>query len=345
MSKTQELEEALNTIEELCTTEQIKELLRQSKKEDDEVKISAEKKHDLVHVNLKAAVEAKLISLESLFGLIRASEENGNQHVFYYKASRQLAATLSYQQIGQRIWGDNYSKKLETFPSAKVVPNSYRVADFRGVGQNKPNDWILKIYGHAFVARATGEEEERATNRLWREFIVEPLRIVLVARWNSPDLLEIRVQRNESRRRIESWEEEIWKTLGSALVKSQFSPWVLRKQMGRLITENEKNALVYTFRDASLIDKTGVHATFQTESDQGSLFASEETKSAVKNYMDSESECSGLTITWLQRGSTGPKKQLRTLLGSKASNEMIVFGHCYSGDLDYVTDQLRYFGA
>ena len=90
-----ELKDALLLVGELSTTDQIKEVLRRRKGEDG-VRLTAETKEDLVRRNLREAVEAKAVGLDDVFELIRSGEENGNQHIFYYRPKvRRIAETLT----------------------------------------------------------------------------------------------------------------------------------------------------------------------------------------------------------------------------------------------------------
>jgi hypothetical protein len=338
MSKTDELDDALTLAEGLCTSEQIKDLLRK-RKGNENVRITAESKEDLIHRNLRDAVAARAIDVGEVYDLIRLAEETGNQHIFYYRPkTKRLAEALTYEFVARQLWGSAWEKKVAEFPSIRLKPNDYRYADFRQFSK-KPKDWILKIYGQNVVTRFTGKTEQRGQS-LWREYVDEPLRIVLSARWNSPDLLEIRVQRNESRRRIEEWLNRVWAMLSPALVLGQFDPWNLQPSMARIILEHEKHATLYTFRDAS-IDDMGVHASFQAFEDDGDLFASQRSIDAIKSYVRADGDCKALAVTWLANPNAAPQKEIRTLLGARAAGETIVSGHCLPGDLDYVTDQLR----
>jgi hypothetical protein len=340
MNKNDELGDALALAGQLCTSDQIKELLRK-RKGNENVRLSAESKEDLVHRNLREAISAKAMDIDEVFDLIRLAEENGNQHIFYYRPkTRRIAEALSYESVARQLWGSTWEKRLAEFPSIRLKPNDYRYSDFR-ILPKKPKDWILKIYGQNVVTRFTGKTEQRGSS-LWREYVEEPLRIVLSARWNSPDLLEIRVQRNESRRRVEEWRQKVWSMLSPALTLSRFDAWDLKTSMTRIILEHEKHEKIYTFRDAS-IDDMGVHANFQAYSDEGDLFASQRSIDAIKSYVRAEGDCRGLAVTWLANPNATPQKEIRTLLGAREAGEMIVSGHCLPGDLDHVTDQLRSF--
>jgi hypothetical protein len=353
MSNYKELDEALALVETLATTEQIQALLR-TRKGDKNVRIGAENKNAVVFRNLREAVEKRAIDIESVFNLIRDSEENGNQHIFYYKPkSRAIATALSFENIAPQLFGSRWEKKLEDdFPQIKLKPNDFKTSDFRRL-QKKPQDWILKIYGQTTIEKLTAEQELEGTTALWRKFNYEELRIVLMARWNSPDLLEVRVQRDSSRRRVEGWHNIVWETLKPHIIRGQFDAWGLSNGMKNLMSKHAGNEKIYNFRDAKVID-TDIHVTFQAYSDIGTLFEREATSDSLQGYLDAKSEWDGITVTWLPQTNNIPVKETRTFLGVKQSmdmqkrvgsqsNEVIVQAHCSAEDLDYVTGQLRQF--
>ena len=167
---------------------------------------------------------------------------------------------------------------------------------------------------------------------------------MLSARWNDPNLLEIRVQRNESRKRIEEWFQKVWQMLSPALSASQFSPWALTNAMKRIALEFKKHSGIYEFRDIGVLDKEqDVFANFQTFSDQGSLFKSEQTVDAITSFLEANGTLRGLAVRWLARPTSEPQKEVRSLLGMKEPHEAIISGHSSAEDLDYVTEQLRSF--
>ena len=131
--------------------------------------------------------------------------------------------------------------------------------------------------------------------------------------------------------------------LKPALVGTQFDAWELTKTMERLILKQQQHEDLYTFRDASILDSKGVHANFHTDADDGNLFESTQARDSIQEFMEAHSNCRGLTVTWLAKPDSAPEKEIRTLLGAKGPNEMIVFGRCLTGDLDHVTNQLRRF--
>lgn len=351
MANYKEVDETLALVKEFATTEQIQSLLRTRKKE---VRITGENKDQIVDRNLREAIDSRVINIENVFDLIRDAEENGNQHIFYYKAkSKAIADALAFEKVAPRLFGSAWEKKLaDDFPQIKLKPNDFKVSDFRR-HKKKPKDWIYKIYGQSIVEKLTAEEE-REGGALWRKFEFESLRIVLLARWNSgPDLLEIRVQRDTSHKKVEGWHNTVWEKLNPHLMRRQFDPWPLSKIMASLMNKHTQNKTLYNFRGAQLGDGAGNQATFETETETGDLFATSEMTLSVES-LTKKRDPKGLIVTWLTQKSGGPSKELRTPLGIKQSenmrnfvgdlsNEIVISAHCSAEDVDYVTAQLRSF--
>lgn len=305
--------------------------------------IDRREKNLLVVRNLRDALDARAITLESVFNLIRDAEENGNQHICYFRPkTKKLTEALTLDFLATNLWGPQRSKVTGAFPAIRLTPNAFMYADLRQHNPRKPKDWLMKIYGDTLITRPTGKVEDRGDNLFWKEFKNEPLRIVLLARWNSPDLLELRVQRDESRKRIDAWFTQLWSMLRPALIPEQFIAWDLDRALAKLVLNQDKNEAVYEFRDASVMDeKGGVRARFESDSDQGNLWASARTKESLQAYVKDIGNCEAGGILWKPQPSGTPAKELRTLIGARRRNEIIVPSHCPAGDLEYVTDQLR----
>jgi hypothetical protein len=345
MTHQKDLDEALSLVEKLCTGDQVRGLLR-TKKGDENVRISAEDKEDLVRKNLRNAVESKAIEIEKVYGLIQDSEENGNQHIFYYRTGQKLADALTFDHVAKQIWGASWNKAVAEFPSIRLKPDSYKISDFRPFSARKPKDWILKIYGQKTIMQPSGKTDTDTDGSVWRQYVPENLRIVLSARWNSPDLLEIRVQRNESRKRIEEWYKQVWSMLSPAMAKDQFKAWELKTTMRNIALEAEHNTEIYDFRDVGMVDEANdILGSFEAFSDEGNLFKSQLTREAVKRFLKDGGDLNSLAVRWISRPTSEPREELRTLLGTRKNlHEMVVAGHCSAGDLDYVTSKLRDFG-
>src|SRR5262249_35661081 len=147
------------------------------------IRITAEDKAQLIQRNLREALDSNSINVQEVFDLIRSAEENGNQHIFYYKAkTRAIANALEYKAVAERLWGATWQATVNEFPKIRLKPNDYQYSDFRRKAKKPddkdPQDWVLKVYGHDSITRFTGETETEKADAsvIWRKFVEEPLR-------------------------------------------------------------------------------------------------------------------------------------------------------------------------
>ncbi len=146
-----EIQEALDLVSAMCTIGQIKSLLR-LRRDEDGVRLSAENKDQLVARNLREALESGAISFDEVFDLIRSAEENGSQHIWYYKPKAGLADLFKADSTAERLWGPRWKHAIKDFPSVKLKPEGFLISDFRS-STRKPADWFLKVYGHSTITR------------------------------------------------------------------------------------------------------------------------------------------------------------------------------------------------
>jgi hypothetical protein len=335
-----ELTEGLaKLIYEFCAVEQIAQLLRDAKDASEEVRVTAPKKQVLIQKNLRTAVEAGAIPLDKVYNLLREAEENGNQHIFYYRRTGQPG---SLEEVATRLWGANWRKKME-FPRSHLVENEFIFADLHSWNAVlKPHDWVLKIYGHEFVDRYTNVITSIGDNRFSHEFYREARRLVIVVRWNNPGILEIRIPLTESKRRRTEYLQKAWLMIAPAFPPTEYSPWKLTKSRGRMIAEQKKNERVYHLSHTRVEDENHNIGTFECHDPQGHLFAEQKMVESVKKLIEG-GQCVNLRVHWHVGKNPFPSRELSTLIGQSESNEVVLGGYCGSRDVDYVTDQLRYF--
>ena len=236
MPEIQYLDEALSLVQK-CTTKQIKAVLR-AKQDNEYVRLSAPRKEDLIQKNLRDALTSGAVPMTDVFRLIQDSEENGDQHISYWRIPPKLREMLEFEPVAMRLFGEKWKQTVSKFPSLTLKPESYVVSDFRSVA-GKPLDWVLKIYGQASINEAVGKLQPGENGSLWQEYKVISLRSVLVVRRNGADLLEIRVQRDGSRRRVEKWYETVWTILQPVILQQQLPTWDLTKVIRNLILDCE----------------------------------------------------------------------------------------------------------
>lgn len=338
-------QELYGLIDRFCSSEQISNLLREYQGVAG-IKISAPSKEELIKSNLQVALDKRVVLLESVYDLIREAEENGSQHVFYYKPAGPLASPPDLKSIGNKLLGVNW-QKVVNFPRIALQPSAFVFADLRlFLPQRKPLDWVLKIYGHEFADRATDIIKEIDETRYTREFIREEKRIVIVVRWNNPGLLEVRLPRlTDSRKQLKAWLETTWKMVGGALNPNSFTKWNLSKARATMQSQQKKYRKMYRCSHSRIRDGFQNVASFECNSPQGDLFASDGVSESAKRLTADDGECMQLRTAWLKsEKDVAPSRDVTTLIGQTTDpNEVLFTAQCSSRDMDYVTDQLRFF--
>ncbi|HBJ35162.1 MAG TPA: hypothetical protein DDZ51_10485 [Planctomycetaceae bacterium] len=188
-----------------CNKDQIAELLQliQGRSNDARkaVRRSGEKE-DLV-VELKHAIERKFATFAEAVRLLQRCEESGNQTIFLFKPRNSAAAGrlrngtgVAYRLFGE-CWGDGY------FPKFERPREGLAWVDCRIGLEKRPNDWLLKAYGHT-------QRDETLENKLAipagkgkfkdvRLYEKRDINTVMVIRWRDPHYLEVRVDKALSR--------------------------------------------------------------------------------------------------------------------------------------------------
>ncbi len=334
-----EFDELLTLIKEHCTADQIKGVLRGATGNKD-VKVSAASKEDLIEKNLRDAFRSHSIDIERLRDLLREAEENGPQHIYYLRTpSRDVAQTLTLDHVRSSLLGAQNPRR----PTYSLKKEGYVVAEIRPWNRKKPLDWVVKFYGHETREEATGEIIPDGPNRLLKVYVRKEYRHVLLVRWNSPDLLELRVPRDSSIQRVDGWRRFLEQQLRPAIPFDRFRPWDLRKVSKTLFDLEASYKRIYRLGDAKLEDPHHNVVTFESYSPDGDLFAAAATQSAMKGLLDNQATHKQQRLLWLEQPDQGIEADISTLIGTRTENEVTFSRHHNSQGIDYVTGQLRAF--
>lgn len=334
-----EFDELLVLIKEHCTAEQIKAVLRGATGNKD-VKVSASSKEDLVEANLRDAFRSHSIDIERLRDLLREAEENGPQHIYYLRTTaRDVAQQLTLEHARTTLFGATVPKA----PTYLLKKEGYVIADVRPWNRKKPSDWAAKFYGHETREEATGEIILDGPNRILRVYVRKEYRYVLMARWNAPDLLELRVPRDSSHQRVEGWRRYLEQQLRPTVPFDRFRPWDLRGVSKTLFDKEADYKRIYRLGDAKLEDPHHNLVTFESYTPDGDLFAAAATQSAMKGLLDNDAKHKQQRILWHPQTNQGIETEISTLIGTRTENEVTFSRHQNSQGIDYVTGQLRAF--
>lgn len=342
---------AYTLVEKQCTLEDIQRLLRIYKplnKKD--VRVTAENKHDVVARNLRQAVDARLVPFERVLDLIRDSEENGAQHIFFYRPKNSAVAKLTRDgaRVSTALWGEDW-KAQKSFPRLlDEVPGEPDWCDFR---LNDGAGWTAKIYGSGTRYENFGEEKVVGTDPVdgapiyQRQYKRVQERTVLLVRWLNSGILEIRVPIWSSRKATEKMLATVWDSLSPAINALDFKPWLLTDCCTKMMRESANYQKVYCFSDSILRDSASGTATFSTMSEEETLFSVVERKQAIEAMLlPKKNCCERIAVTFLKQKQTDAlSDDLRVIIAAHEQHEIVIGAKTTPAAVDYVVYRLREF--
>ncbi len=335
----EDYKQLLDLIEQQCTAEQVKALLRTASGNKN-VKVSAASKEELVRKNLREALDSHSLDVEKVYDLLREGEENGPQHILYFRCPhKDVAQQLTLGHVRSTLLGTS----APIPPRLEVKRQDYVIADVRSWNDRKPLDWAVKIYGHEVREEPTGEVIRESPSRILKVFVEEEYRYILMARWNAPDLLELRVPRDSSVVRVDNWYKILRQQLRMVIPFDRFSPWSLRGVSKVLFDEQERNKRIYRLGDAQLEDPDHNFVTFESFVPDSDLFGEGAAKSAAQDLLLHNSSYKHQRVIWLEQKDEKFAGEISCMIGLRAENEVIFSRHQTSRGIDYVTAQLRAF--
>jgi len=331
-------------VDEHCNAEQVRDLLREFKDRSDESKEEIRltgNKPDLIE-NLRRAVSLDLVPRDRAVQLLRDSEENGHQHILYYRAKRGMAAAIrNYESIVEELIGEEWD---ESYPMFTFIPDKFQWVDFRRDVHGKPRDWIFKAYGQESYFKHTDTKHPSETRRI-EIFDAEITRATCLVRWNDPDLLEIRIDSRGLRGRghLVEREAKIWKLLEPALTKEQFAPWDL-SPVQTYVALHRNDGDGFSIRgDLKLVDREDGVIIVKCQTDEESIDDLLSRKIAVDGLLADGAAGHGIRVEWSMPPENPQDKTwlLSTKCGANFDHELIIGAKVSASAVDYVTNRLR----
>ena len=347
-------------LESTCTTQQIRTLLQIAKAQaPDAVKVGGATKAEVVKA-VQQLVADRRISEQQVADIIRDHEESGNQHIFFFSPANESERKRfsDGETIGKSILGD----ELGSMPSYRTVPKEYTWADFRFDEKH----WTAKIYGHQI--RIKFERVEEKPHSVIRFYKKLERRVVCLARWDGQHL-QMRVsrigagagsavtnQRDESE--VDRRLKKLWELLKGEVAEKHVCAVDLRKPQQKLLLalrkEQEKDvrpkdskipfrAVSAQFRDSG----SGI-AEFHSHDEEEGLSSVNDRKQAIDIFLNStDNPCRKVVLSWNPDSASGMwgEKWLRTVLGGRRENELIIASGVNARTVDYVTNWIRKFGS
>jgi hypothetical protein len=335
-------------VDKECTQPQIAELLKKYKDINEITK--GEIRHSLskqgLIENLQRVVSLNLIPKSEVYDLIQQSEENGEQHIYYYRPQGKTAEMCAEgTEIANALFGESWG--VDYFPQFERRTEKLKWADFRLGFDGKGKDWVAKLYGHERILRLQKREKVDITATGYREILdyeAEDYNTVLVVRWNHPRLLEVRIDQTGMQKAgtAESRLESVWEEINKAIPQSDCTPWDLRKAITYMLVNRTDNHEVYDLGTVRLLDASHGGVQFDPFKPTESIDGDAGRTAALNDLLKSKAQGTRAAITWKTNEECKElNKSLLTIVTGEQFNCLVVSSKTSASVLDYVTNKLR----
>ncbi|HEY1189407.1 MAG TPA: hypothetical protein VGE74_17265 [Gemmata sp.] len=331
---------------------------------------------------IRKAVRAGHLLPEQLVAALQDAEENGNQHIMYYVSVKDKTRIFADgEAVAQAIFGATDWYVRQGFPNlASPTGDAFEWADFRIGLPGKPHDWVAKFYTpesreepvpagevQAWITAQTGVAHDGAgtdltsdehvqawitaqigvaPNPAWRFNFTRPVRFrsVLLARWNHPGILELRVSRRglDSRTTLATREEAIWTRLARAIKKDDLSAWDLGPVRSNMVRAEARGGMPFRTSRTTLRTALGTHVAFERPTDEEAMSADEVASRSIAGLMSDGGRNEVLTVNFLaDRSDDALEQDLLVIAGVARAHEVVIRAQSSARAIDYVTDQFR----
>jgi len=350
------IESILELLVEEATLAELQGLLRTIRQEGT-AEVRVPRRREDVRDELRKALAGGIITQERLLEALRDAEENGNQHVMYYsplKGKGKLVA--DGEAVAEAIFERKNWRDQQKFPKLTLIPSTaFTWADFRIGLAGKPHDWVAKFYDREVRHEDVPEDEVRKwieaqtgtrMDPTWNFAVTRevPYRSIVLARWNHPDVLELRVSRRGvvSRTTIALREDAIWTRIEKAVKQSDLTAWDLTPVRNNMMRAEAKGATTFRTSRTNLRTVMGTRAEFHRPTDEEALSADDVALRSIVGLIDKGGGCEANTVNFLADQSGDILEQdLQVIVGAARPNEIVIRSEASAQAVDYVTDQFR----
>ena len=337
------LDDLLRLVKLVCTKEQVQGLLRQAK-DIGEKPVRVSGNFDAVALHLRDAIQTEVVTKQSVYELVGEAEENGNQHIFYFKpkSDRTLETCNDVERVAASILGAEWQSDRR-FPRYFINPSGEEWADFRTtrMDESGKSDWVAKLYSGTIRQKLIDTRKE-GPNRIAKIYEETPSREVFMARWHHFGLLELRVPLEKTHKLLIGSVQRLWRVIEPAISSEDFEPFDLMGACRRIIDQDDDHKDLYRLGDAHFLDQTGGLTRITPRSGDHHLKQDRARREAVKLF----EECRLLVVVWfLTDKDHGTKDELRSVIGKFRQNEVTMISKTTARAVMHVTHQLRRFAG
>jgi hypothetical protein len=285
------------------------------------------------------AIGRQKLAIDDLAKLLSEAEEFGRNHTFLYQGKqadvRKLLDRDYISGVAKRL---GHGQALDG-PMLVDLPDEPTLTEIRKDTSNERPCCVFKIV----ETREEREflEETMVNNRIRREWAINRVRAVNIARLHESGFLEIRIQSRANTTQYAADLNRIRTMLRHYLPPDIFKPVSLSNAKRALWDNRSAKDRKIRFSDSIMRNDYGTTIAASTGTEQADLFKDSGASDSIDHFLDEGAHCDGENIWWLRRDGV-IDREIHTLLSGQ-NNEFAITAACTRAEYEYVLNELRLF--
>jgi hypothetical protein len=286
---------------------------------------------------ISPAIGRQKLRISDLMALLAEAEEYGRSHTFLYHGRR-----MDIERLLSNTYLSGVSKRLghtAVLNEALLVdlPEEPTLTEIREDTSNGRPCWVFKI----IETREEREfvQETAVNDRIQREYKINRVRAVNVARLHESGFLEIRIQSHTNSTQYAADLNRIRTLLRDYMPPDIFKPVSLSKAKKALWDSRIAKDRKIRFSDSTMRNDYGTTISASTGTEQADLFKDSGASGSIDHFLDHGAYCDSENIWWLVRDGV-TEREIHMLLSGE-NHEFAMTAACTRAEYEYVLNELR----
>lgn len=212
-----EIDQLFKLLDDFCSNEQLRHLLRVYRPTEKDYSLSVNR--DQLKRNVRRLFDSGHLPRPQLEKILERAEENGRQHIYLYvPSSEAVAKQLNNYHAMEAALLNGRTRDSAGLPKFRIRPEKVSIADMREEVREdtKYSTWIFKLYVGIERWRPAGRPEINGDEKVVR-YKLRYSREVLLVKWHSFGLLEVRIPVGRSRQEQMAARQHLILTINNAV--------------------------------------------------------------------------------------------------------------------------------
>jgi hypothetical protein len=282
------------------------------------------------------AIARQKLTFRDLTNLLADAEEYGRNHTFLFQGRQNDAKKLMDKNHVSAL-----CKKLGQMQAlvGTIVdlPPSPTLTEIREDVSNDQRYLVFKVVETREERDFLGETI--VNNRVRREWAINQVRAVNVARLHESGFLEIRIQSHTNSTLYSADLNRMWTILKEYLPPAAFKPVSLSKAKKALWDSRTAKDRKIRFSDSIMRNDYGTTIAASTGTEQADLFKDSGASGSIDHFLDHGAYCDSENVWWLTRDRV-TEREIHMLLSGQ-NHEFAITAACTRAEYEYVLNELR----